>query len=66
MDFGGYSTAASLPPGVGLSIGSAEVTEDTSDVMGLIKVADERMYENKRAQRRNRAHAMPARASRAR
>ena len=66
VDFARYSTAASLPPGVGLSIGSAEVTENTSDVMGLIKVADERMYDNKRAQRRNRAHAMPARASRAR
>ena len=55
MDFARYSTAATLPPGVGLSIGSAEVTDETDDVMGLIKVADERMYENKRAQRRNRA-----------
>jgi hypothetical protein len=38
-----------------VSIGSAEVTDTTDDVMGLIKVADERMYENKRAQRANRA-----------
>ena len=45
---------ATLPTGVGLSIGSAEVTEEASDVMALIKVADERMYQNKRAQRRNR------------
>ena len=34
--------------------------------MALIKVADERMYENKRAQRRNRAHTPPARATKAR
>jgi diguanylate cyclase (GGDEF)-like protein len=65
-DFARYSTAASLPPGVGLSIGSAEVTDDTHDVMGLIKVADERMYENKRAQRRNRPHAPVVRATKAR
>ena len=63
IEFARYSTAATLPSGVGLSIGSAEVTEDTSDVMALIKVADERMYENKRAQRRNRAHAVSVRAS---
>jgi diguanylate cyclase (GGDEF)-like protein len=69
MDFARYSTAATLPPGVGLSIGSAEVTEGTEGtegVMGLIKVADERMYENKRAQRRNRAPAAPTRARKAR
>jgi diguanylate cyclase (GGDEF)-like protein len=65
VDFARYSTAATLPVGVGLSIGSAEVTETTEDVLALIKVADERMYENKRAQRRNRTHA-PARASKAR
>ena len=29
--------------------------------MALIKVADERMYENKRAQRRSRPHAAGAR-----
>lgn len=37
-----------LPPGVGLSIGCAEVPNDASDVMALVKIADERMYENKR------------------
>jgi len=66
VDFARYSTAAKLPPGVGLSIGSAEVTENTDDVMGLIKVADERMYENKRAQRQNRAPAPTTRALKAR
>jgi diguanylate cyclase (GGDEF)-like protein len=66
LDFARYSTAATLPLGVGLSIGSAEVTEETDDVMGLIKVADERMYENKRAQRQNRPQAPLARIVKAR
>jgi diguanylate cyclase (GGDEF)-like protein len=38
-----------LPAGVGLSVGCAEVPNDASDVMALVKAADERMYENKRA-----------------
>jgi len=38
----------SLPAGVGLSIGCAEVSAGTDDVMALVKAADERMYENKR------------------
>jgi diguanylate cyclase (GGDEF)-like protein len=66
VDFARYSTAATLPQGVGLSIGSAEVTETSDDVLGLIKVADERMYENKRAQRANRAPARQTRALKAR
>jgi len=41
----------SLPAGVGLSIGCAEVHPGTSDVMALVRAADERMYENKRALR---------------
>ena len=40
--------ADGLPAGVGLSVGCAEITDDTDDVMALIKVADERMYEDKR------------------
>jgi diguanylate cyclase (GGDEF)-like protein len=50
-DFGRYAEASRLPLGVGLSIGCAEVSadaEDVDDVIGLIKVADERMYEDKR------------------
>jgi diguanylate cyclase (GGDEF)-like protein len=65
VDFARYSTAASLPAGVGLSIGCAEIDADTDDVMALIKLADERMYENKRALRRNRPLVQP-RASSAR
>jgi len=55
-DFARYSHAATLPTGVGLSIGCAEVTTETEDVMALIKLADERMYESKRMLRRNRPH----------
>ena len=66
VDFARYSTAATLPAGVGLSIGCAEVHDGIEDVMALIKVADARMYENKRSHRRNRPHAAPARASKAR
>jgi diguanylate cyclase (GGDEF)-like protein len=53
-DFARYAMAASLPAGVGLSIGCAEVTGDAESVMPVIKLADERMYENKRLLRRNR------------
>lgn len=42
---------AMLPAGVGLSIGCAEVRSGHEDVMELVKVADERMYENKRGGR---------------
>jgi diguanylate cyclase (GGDEF)-like protein len=42
----------SLPAGVGLSVGTAEVRPDTDDVLTLIKKADERMYENKRRTKR--------------
>jgi hypothetical protein len=41
-------------PGIGLSIGSAEVEDHSEDIMAHIRVADERMYENKRALRRRR------------
>jgi diguanylate cyclase (GGDEF)-like protein len=51
-DFARYALAASLPAGVGLSIGCAEVPEDAKSVMQVIRMADERMYENKRALRR--------------
>jgi diguanylate cyclase (GGDEF)-like protein len=46
--FASSPDAAFLPAGVGLSIGSAEVPADTDDVMAHVKLADERMYENKR------------------
>ena len=37
-----------LPPGVGLSVGCAELGRDASDVDALIEQADERMYADKR------------------
>jgi diguanylate cyclase (GGDEF)-like protein len=40
--------ADGLPSGVGLSVGCAEVGPDVSDILALIKVADERMYVNKK------------------
>ena len=45
--FKGSDEAAVLPEGVGLSIGSVEVPLDTDDVLQQVKVADDRMYENK-------------------
>ena len=47
-EFSRYAAAASLPPGVGLSIGCAEIDDKAENIMTLIKRADERMYENKR------------------
>lgn len=40
-----------LPPGVGLSIGCAEVPAEATDITALVKIADERMYLNKREMR---------------
>ncbi len=40
--------AASLPRGVGLSVGAAEVSSDTTDVMSVVKLADARMYVDKK------------------
>jgi diguanylate cyclase (GGDEF)-like protein len=40
--------AASLPAGVGLSIGCAEVPATATEIMGIIKIADDRMYLDKR------------------
>jgi diguanylate cyclase (GGDEF)-like protein len=40
--------AARLPAGVGLSIGCVSVPLETEDVLDYVKIADERMYENKR------------------
>ena len=40
--------AGGLPAGVGLSIGCAEVTADVTDITPIVKIADERMYRNKK------------------
>lgn len=47
-EFAASDDAAALPPGVGLSIGCAEVLSEAADIMALVKLADERMYTNKR------------------
>ncbi len=41
--------AANLPPGIGLSVGSTEVPEGTTDLAPLVRIADERMYADKAA-----------------
>ena len=46
--FAGSADAKGLPAGVGLSIGCAEVPPTATDIMALVKVADERMYMNKK------------------
>jgi diguanylate cyclase (GGDEF)-like protein len=43
--------AATLPEGVGLSVGCAEVTAETTDIMAVVRVADEGMYRDKRGSR---------------
>jgi diguanylate cyclase (GGDEF)-like protein len=37
-----------LPAGVGLSVGCVEVSGESDDIVALVKVADERMYEDKK------------------
>lgn len=49
--FAASASAAGFPPGVGLSIGTSAVPADTPDVMQHVKLADERMYADKRASR---------------
>ncbi len=46
--FTGSPGVQSMPAEVRLSIGCAEVRDDAADVMSLVKVADGRMYQNKR------------------
>lgn len=48
ISFSRSPDAQGLPPGVGLSVGCAEVGPDADDILTLIKSADEKMYENKR------------------
>ena len=46
--FATSTDADGLPVGVGLSVGCAEVGAHDDDIVSLIKVADERMYSDKR------------------
>jgi diguanylate cyclase (GGDEF)-like protein len=55
--------AVELPPGIGLSVGWAEVPPGTEDLLPLVKEADERMYADKghaKAQQAIVASAPPA------
>jgi diguanylate cyclase (GGDEF)-like protein len=56
--FASSPQVASLPAGVGLSIGCVEVPAETDDILPLIQAADERMYADKKHHRaaRQRAH----------
>ncbi|HEV3484981.1 MAG TPA: GGDEF domain-containing protein [Vicinamibacterales bacterium] len=56
-EFAASEYAASLPPGVGLSVGCTELPPDTKDVLAHIKAADERMYADKRRTRGGRQSA---------
>jgi diguanylate cyclase (GGDEF)-like protein len=49
--FARTAETAGFPEGFGLSIGTAQVPLDTTDVMQQVKLADERMYEDKRGGR---------------
>ena len=40
--------AAALPRGLGLSVGAAEVTDEITDIMAVVKIADGRMYDDKK------------------
>jgi diguanylate cyclase (GGDEF)-like protein len=46
--FADSDDARELPPGVGLSIGCAEMRPEHTDIMTVVNVADERMYTNKK------------------
>jgi len=39
--------AVELPPGIGLSVGWTEVPSGSTDLMPLVREADERMYRDK-------------------
>jgi len=42
---------ADLPPGVALSVGCVEIPMDAEDILPLIQIADERMYDDKNSRR---------------
>jgi hypothetical protein len=47
VSFDAAPEAVELPPGIGLSVGWAEVPPDTDDLLPLVKEADQRMYADK-------------------
>ena len=52
--------AVELPPGIGLSVGWAEVPPGTEDLLPLVKEADERMYVDKGHGVKTQSAAAPA------
>ena len=52
--------AVELPPGIGLSVGWAEVPPGTEDLLPLVREADERMYADKGSGREAAVRAEPA------
>jgi diguanylate cyclase (GGDEF)-like protein len=48
LEFVSSPVAVGLPSGVGLSFGCAEVSQFADSVQDALKLADERMYQNKR------------------
>jgi diguanylate cyclase (GGDEF)-like protein len=48
LAFAASSDAAALPRGVSVSVGAAEVVPEANDVMAVVKLADERMYADKK------------------
>jgi diguanylate cyclase (GGDEF)-like protein len=48
LAFAVSSDAAALPRGVNVSVGAAEVVPEANDVMAVVKLADERMYADKK------------------
>ena len=50
-DFAASPELATLPHGVGLSIGCVEVPPDADNIMPFVQAADERMYVDKKRRR---------------
>jgi len=45
--FDGAVASNTLPPGLGLSIGSCEIPPDATEILPFIRLADQKMYEQK-------------------
>jgi diguanylate cyclase (GGDEF)-like protein len=62
-DFTRATAESGLPDGVGLSYGCAEVSPNTQNVHDALRLADERMYANKRAMRVSESRAVQERTA---
>ena len=54
--FGALRDTSQLPPTLGLSVGCAEVSPDTTDMASVISEADQQMYEDRNSRRRGTAY----------